>query len=167
MSIKKSFIALLSFVLIIGSCTSEPDIPSEEETTKSVIAKEREALDQWSAGNPDDFSINMAEDVTYMDDIGAHSRLNGFEEVQSYLSSLDGMIPPHSYEMQNPRVQVYGNVAILTFWYLGSVDGQAGAPWKATSVYYFADEDWKMVHANWSRVKEQPEVEEEAPEVSE
>jgi hypothetical protein len=106
MSKLRNLLVLLPIVLIISSCTSQPALPTVEEATESVIAKEREALDQWSAGNPGGFTVNMAMDVTYMDDIGAHSRLDGFEEVQNYLSSLDGMIPPHSYEVQDPKVQV-------------------------------------------------------------
>ena len=167
MSKKRNLLVLLPIVLIIASCTSEPILPTEEEATKSVLAKEQEALDQWSAGNPGDITIHMSRDVTYMDDIGAHSRLNGFEEVQNYLSSLDGMIPPHSYEIQDSKVQVYGDIAVLTLRYQGSVDGQESTPWKATSVYHYTDGDWKVVHAHWSLVKEQSNVEEEPLETPE
>jgi hypothetical protein len=167
MSKLRNLLVLLPIVLIISSCTSQPALPTVEEATESVIAKEREALDQWSAGNPGGFTVNMAMDVTYMDDIGAHSRLDGFEEVQNYLSSLDGMIPPHSYEVQDPKVQVYGDVAVLTLRYQGSVDGEAVPAWKASSVYHYQDGDWKAVHAHWSLVKEQPDAEEEETETEE
>ena len=55
----------------------------------------------------------------------------------------------------DPKVQVYGEVAILTLQYHATVDGQPGPPWKATSVYRMINDDWYAVHAHWSLVKEQ------------
>jgi hypothetical protein len=148
---------LLTTLLVIVSCTSEPAVPTEAEATESVIALERKALDNWSAGHPGGYATNMSSDATYMDDIGAHYRKDGLEEVQIYLNSLEGMIPKHNYEMEDTKVQYFGDVAVLTFRYQGFVDGQPGQPWKATSVYHFSDEEWKAVHAHWSLVKEEPE----------
>ncbi len=143
--------------LFIASCTTEPGYPSAEEAETAVIAKEQEALDMWSAGNPGGFTVNMADEVTYTDDIGAHSMISGLEHVQEYLSSLEGMISPHDYEMLDPKVRIFGNTAILTFWYQGSVDDQSGPPWKVTSVYNFTQGEWEMVHAHWSLVEVQSE----------
>ncbi len=141
-------------VVFISSCDTSPVYPSLEETAKSVIKLEKEALENWSAGNPGEFPIHMADDVTYMDDIMASELKKGLESVDSYLNSLEGMIPPHEFELVDPFVQQYNSVAILTFHYVGSVDGQKGQPWKATSIYNYADGEWKMVHANWSLVKQ-------------
>jgi ketosteroid isomerase-like protein len=155
-----AFVFIFAFGLAFQSCVTEVPGPTAEEAEKAVIEKETEALDNWSAGNPAGFAIHVADDITYMDDIGATNRMSGIEACNNYLSSLEGMIPPHDYEIVDPLVQVYGNVAILTFHYQGSVDGQAGQPWKATSVYHYAEGDWKMVHANWSLVKmPEPEAE--------
>ena len=148
-----TFTFILSVMLIFQSCVTEPAGPTAEEAEKAVIEKETEALDNWSAGNPKEFGVNAADDITYMDDIGAANRLSGLEACNEYFTSLDGMIPPHDYKIVDPKVQVYGNIAILTFQYHSSVDGQAGQPWKATSVYHYMDGDWKMVHANWSLIK--------------
>ena len=96
----------------------------------------------------------MAEDVTYFDDIAAHSRLDGIEELNKHLEWLDGKIPPHKYEIVDPKVQVYGEVAILTHQYHSTdAEGNPGTPWKATSVYRYMDGDWYSVHAHWSLVK--------------
>ena len=90
---------------------------------------------------------------TYFDDISAHTRLDGLDEIKAHLSSLEGNIPVHAYELVDPKVQVLGDVAILTMQYHGTVDGQPGPPWKATSVYQFTNNDWRVVHAHWSLVK--------------
>ncbi len=157
--IKKTILQMsLPLFLVFSSCTSEPVVPTEEEAIERVLVLEREALDNWSAGNPAGYAINMSEDATYMDDIGAHSRKDGLEEVQNYLTTLEGMIPKHSYEIKDPKVQVLGNVAVLTLRYQGYEDGEAGPPWKATTVYHFTEGEWKSVHAHWSLVKEEPEL---------
>ena len=115
---------------------------------------ERQALASWSNGDPIGFSKNFAVDATYFDDIGAQMRIEGTEEIKNYFTSLDGQIPAHKYELVNPKVQVYGDIAILTLQYHAkSLDNEPGPPWKATSVYRFLDDEWKVVHANWSLVK--------------
>lgn len=83
-----------------------------------------------------------------------HTRLNGLEEMQNYLASLE--IPPHSYELVDPKVQIYGDIAILTLRYQStSLDGKPDPPWKATSVYRLIDSEWRVVHAHWSLMKDQ------------
>ena len=57
-------------------------------------------------------------------------------------------------EMANPKVQVYGDVAILTYNYLGmnrDKDGETHAnAAKSTRVYAKINGTWKLVHANFA-----------------
>jgi ketosteroid isomerase-like protein len=122
-------------------------------TEEAVLAKERARLDQWSSGKLSAYAQSSTEDVSYFDDIGAHERLDGLPALLSYLSALEGQVPAHDYEMVDPRVQVYGDVAIVTLRYHPSLNGEALTRWKATSVYRNADDDWEMVHAHWSLLK--------------
>lgn len=122
---------------------------------QAILAQERRALDQWSAGKPAGYAQVQAEDVTYFDDIGALRRVDGLPAVKKYLKSLEGKIPPHRYEVVDPKVQVYGDVGILTFRYEPSgEDGSPLPPWKATSVYRRIGDEWRTVHAHWSMIKE-------------
>ncbi len=151
----KNFILLVSILLIFTSCEMEQDTLVLENVEQDILAKERQALDRWSAGDPLGFVVNFANDATYFDDIAAHTRLNGLEEIKKYLVSLEGKIPAHNYEIVDPKVQVFGGVAILTLRYHGSTaEGQPLPQWKATSVYNFNNDDWEVVHAHWSLVKE-------------
>ncbi len=151
----KNFILLVSILLIFTSCEMEEDTLILENVEQTILAKERQALDRWSSGDPLGFAVNFANDATYFDDIAAHTRLDGLEEIKKHLGSLEGKIPAHNYEIVDPKVQVFGRVAILTLRYHGSTaDGQPGPPWKATSVYNFINDDWRVVHAHWSLVKE-------------
>lgn len=122
-----------------------------QDATQAIIARERSALDRWSRGDPTGYAEIASDDVTYFDAIAAHSRVDGIEAFRAYTSSLEGRIPAHEYEVVDPRVQVYGDVGILTLRYhpRGS-GGEALTRWKATSVYRRTDGEWRMVHAHWS-----------------
>ena len=126
---------------------------SDEEIASIVIARETESLTNWANGNPKGYAVNFDETGTYVDNIMAQDMLVGLNAVNAYLAKLDSMklIGKHSFKLVNPRVQVAGDAAILTLQYHSlSEDGSPGDPWKATVVYARSDEDWKVIHANWS-----------------
>ncbi len=60
-------------------------------------------------------------------------------------------------DMQNPRVQVYGDTAILTYNYAGITQGADGKPKssiaKSTRVYAREGGRWMLVHANFAPVQ--------------
>ena len=64
-------------------------------------------------------------------------------------------------DMQNPKVQVYGNAAILTYNYAGMTRGADGkvksATAKSTRVYARNNGRWMLVHANFAPVQAAPE----------
>jgi ketosteroid isomerase-like protein len=126
--------------------------PEDAET--AILSTEREALTRWSAGDPVGYVESAAEDITYFDDIGAQLRVEGRVAVRAYLSTLEGQIPKHAFEMVSPRVQVYGDIGVVTLRYHSSIGGDPGPPWKATTVYRHLQGEWRMVHAHWSLVKE-------------
>jgi len=148
---KLSNVTVLMALAMVFSCTSA-ELPDPEEAIKTVIQMERDALDNWSAGEPSKYSLHMADDVSYTDDVMAHELKIGIDEVQAYLNSLDSIVPPHTYELIDPNVQVNGDVAVLHIHYQGEVEGQKGSPWKASTVYRYMEGEWKMIHANWSLV---------------
>ena len=122
---------------------------------EAILAQERRALDRWARGQPLGYVDNDADDVTYFDDIGAHRRIDGLPAVRQYFASLEGKISPHQYELVDPKVQVYGDIGIVTLRYEPrTIDGTPLTPWKATAVYRLTAGDWRVVHAHWSMVKE-------------
>lgn len=129
---------------------------AQNDDADQVLARERQALDQWSQGKPRGYADVMSEEITYFDDIGALQRKEGLAAMREYLASLEGQIPPHRYEVADPKIQRYGDVAILSFRYQPSTaDGEPLTAWKATSVYHReADGEWRIVHGHWSMVKE-------------
>lgn len=131
-----------------------PDAPGHADAEQAIVAQERRALEQWAQGNPLGYLDIDAPDVTYFDDIGAHSRIDGIAAMRTYLGSLKGRIPPHRYRMLEPKVQLYDDIGILTLRYEAfGADAQPVSRWKATSVYRRVDDQWRIVHAHWSLVK--------------
>jgi ketosteroid isomerase-like protein len=57
-------------------------------------------------------------------------------------------------DMMNAKVQVYGDVAILTYNYVGVDQGKDGktspSAAKSTRVYVRSGGEWKLVHANFA-----------------
>jgi hypothetical protein len=126
-----------------------------ENAEQAILAVERRALDRWAQGNPLGYVDIDADDVTYFDDIAAHTRIDGIEAMRNYFASLEGKIPPHRYEVVDPKVQIYGDIGILTLRYHAyAADGKPLTRWKATSVYRRRAKEWRIVHAHWSIVKE-------------
>jgi hypothetical protein len=133
----------------------QPAAPEPSDPEQAILAQERRALEQWSKGNSLGYLDIAADDVTYFDDISAHSRVDGKAAMRTYLTALKGKIPPHRYEMLDPKVQLYGNIGILTLRYEAyGADPQPLSRWKATSVYRRVNDEWRIVHAHWSLVKE-------------
>jgi ketosteroid isomerase-like protein len=137
-------------VFIMAGCDSQPRQNAQSE----IIALERSALDQWAKGNASGYIQNAAEDFTYFDDIAAQGGVDGIDAARKYFATLNGKIPPHTYEMVNARVQVYDDIGILTFqWHATTADGKPLNNWKASVVYRRTKSGWKTVHANWSLIK--------------
>ena len=152
---------LLCSVFFLGSCATKEENVSIEDIKKEIIELEKKALDEWANGSTSNFALNFAADATYFDDIAAQEGIEGIENLKKYFASLEGKVPKHTYELINPKIQVYGDIAILTMWYKGTLDSQVLPAWKATSVYQLKADTWKVIHANWSLIEQQESAEQE------
>ena len=107
-----------------------------------------------------DQSINTAEDYTeFNSDYPARIEGKALNDRLAEASSKDGSKALVG-EMANPKVQVYGDTAILTYNFVGlrqDKDGKvtpAGA--KSTRVYAKMNGKWMLVHANFAPVVAAP-----------
>jgi hypothetical protein len=65
------------------------------------------------------------------------------------LESIRGRIQIERSEIVNPRVQLAGDVAILTFQFVSA--GSEGQPcWNSTEVYRRSGQQWSIIHSHWS-----------------
>ncbi len=127
------------------------------QSTPPSVAEEIIAITYklWKAENQKDIEVRnkyVADDYTEFN--GSYStRIDG--KTKNFKLS-DANFPGGTSladEMLNPKVQVYGDTAILTYNFAGVIknnDGKVvGVKAKSTRVYVKMDSDWKLVHANF------------------
>ena len=141
-------------LLFLVSCANQPDLPDTGEAETAILEKIEMANDRWASGDPMGFVDCAAEDITLIDDLNAPKPVTGKEALDAYLENFKGMIPPHQHELLAPLFQHYADMVVVTYWYQGIFDEPA-EPWKVTSVYRYADDEWLSVHENWSQVHQE------------
>ena len=123
-----------------------------EDIVSEIVALERKALDRWGAGDPGGFVELSAPEVTYFDP-HLERRLDGRDALKSYYASLAGKIHMDRYELSNPKVQIHGNVAVLSFNYVSwsTAEGKTvESRWNCTEVYSRLDGEWRIIQTHWS-----------------
>jgi nuclear transport factor 2 (NTF2) superfamily protein len=146
----QSAIFIFIIPLFLISCTSVPELPTNDEAKTAVWEKIKAANDRWASGDPMGFLASAAQDITWFDDIAAQKGVSGFTALNEYMETLKGAIPEHKNELVDPVFQFYNDMVIVCYHYHTYLDGELVAIWRATSVYRYAEGDWLSVHENWS-----------------
>ena len=146
---------LISATLIACGATSLANQmpPGEDE----VIALERWALDRWGKGDPGGFLSLYADEITYFDPF-QDGRVDGRVTLRTLYEPLAGKFTIERYEMVNPKVQRYGDVAVLTYNlqnYARQPDGteRPTTRWNSTAVFRRIEGQWRTIHSHWSFTK--------------
>lgn len=119
-----------------------------ERIADEIIALERAALDRWGAGDPSGYLEISAPEVTYFDPF-IERRIEGLDALSAWYAPLRGTIHIDRYELVSPKVQVYGETAVLTF-NLVSHSGATIMRWNCTEVYRRGEAGWRIVQTHWS-----------------
>ena len=128
------------------------------DVAQHIISLERSALDRWIHADPDGYLSLYAKDATYFDPF-RDKRVDGLDELNQRTASMRGIKLPFTdprYDMLNPRVDVDGNTAVLTFNLVnygkptGSTQETVLARWNATEVYRRQNGEWRIIHTHWS-----------------
>lgn len=127
---------------------------SDEEIAETIIAMEKAALDRWGNGDVDGFLEIIAADYTYFDP-SLDQRIDGYDGIKKHYDRFRGRIKTDRYELIDPKVQVAGDMAVLTFnlkSYSKGPDGteQQKNHWHSTEVYRRIDGQWKLISTHWS-----------------
>ncbi len=151
---------ILSVALLVGFAFM-PSITNAQSSTNQQVADEIIAIvkAQWAAEISDPGNIaeqfkNTSDEYTEFNS-DYSTRLEG-KAISMRLSQPQGKDPNHSAvaEMLNPKVQVYGDVAILSYNFAGvsvNKDGETKTTRaKSTRVYAKEGGKWKLVHANFA-----------------
>jgi len=129
---------------------------SNQQTADEIIGIVKA---QWAAeiadpGNVAEQFKNIADDYTEYN--GAYSTLLDGKAVSTRLALAGAKDPNQTVgaEMLNSKVQVYGDVAILTYNFAGLTKNKDGETKpkraKSTRVYVKQNGKWDMVHANFA-----------------
>jgi ketosteroid isomerase-like protein len=138
-----------------------------QDTPPDVVAMERAALDRWGTGDPQGYLEIMANDVTYFDPL-QEKRVDGLDAMKKMLAPITGKVKVSRFDMIEPRVQWYGDAALLTFnlvSYVTQLDGKerAVARWNSSEMYGRVNGQWRIVHSHWSYIK--PELKQAITEI--
>ncbi len=126
---------------------------SNAAIAREIIGLERQVMDGWRAGNPDPALAISDPEITYIHAM-TNGRLEGLPALKRLYEQFRGTPLFAGYEIVNPKVQVSGDVAILTYLFVRRNSAGDGERWNATQVYQHKKEGWRVIHAHWSQVKE-------------
>ena len=125
-------------------------MPSVEE---EVLEITRQMLDAMYSGNPEVHRQHSAEDMSSYEWYIAPQRIDGLE-FHLALIEAGGNGTSSRLDMLTPRVQVYGDTAIVNYTLLKTTISENAPPQFATMnetrVFVKLDGVWKMVHLHKS-----------------
>jgi hypothetical protein len=156
---KNIMIILITVFWILLSCSKinikdQKTVINEDSIKSLILEKEKITLDRWYNGDPLGFIDNSWQDVTYFD-ASVTTRVDSLEAFRNLLMPLKGLIHIPIHNMEKPLVQVFGDIAILTFTDLFTI-GENKYHWHATEIYQHRNNDWKLIHSHWteSRIRQ-------------
>ncbi len=123
--------------------------PTSEDIARTIIAMERAALDRWGRGDPSGFLEISAPDVVYFDPF-QEMRVDGREALAQLYEDIRGQVSVSRYELLDPRVQVVGDAAVLTFNYVSYGGSEDAYRWNCTEVYRRTGDRWEIIQTHWS-----------------
>jgi ketosteroid isomerase-like protein len=120
----------------------------------TIFPLEKGAMERWRKGDPLGWAEISAADVTYIDP-GLTAPIIGLENYRVYLKQLEGKIHYESSEFIDPRIEIVGEAAVLSYNYRSRPEPSSPDQtlWNTTEVYFCQDGQWRIVHTHWSFVR--------------
>jgi len=144
----KLFFLCLAMASVAMAQVAVVETRSDSDAVKEILALEKGAMEQWCKGDVEKYLQNSSDEVTYFDPFTA-KRLNGRSDLSKLYRSFAGLFHFDRFEFLDPKVQLSGDVAVLTYnlvTYVGSKEDR----WNATMVYQKVDGTWKIIHTHMS-----------------
>ena len=155
---RKHFSLIVVLLIAVGStsifATSNTSAEPQQQTiANQIIAREKSSVEAWQRKDKAFWSDFMTEDATYF---SPYSPYLETEPKVNFLPKFDQHVEQfkiNDIQMYNPRVQTYGDVAILT--YNSAVSANFGGrpinyTGKMTVVYVKQGSTWRVVHGHES-----------------
>jgi ketosteroid isomerase-like protein len=145
---------MLVFSIATALGVTPVPLPSASDTMSEIVALERKAMDGWLQGNPDPLLAMADADITYFH-VMTENRVDGRAALKALIEPFRGRALFDSYDMLEPRVQVAGDAALLTYILLRRT-GSVTSRWNATQIYQRKAEGWRVIHTHWSQTAPPP-----------
>ncbi len=143
----------LLMMMAVPLLAAVPAATPAGDPAAEIIAMEKAMLDRWGTGDTDSFLELAAPEITYFDP-SLEKRLDGREAFEKFLAPLKGTFRVPKYDMIDPKVQVHGQAAVLSY---NMVDydetGTNAFRMNVTEVYVRLDGRWRLVHSHFSITK--------------
>ncbi len=146
----RAFIVAIVLCAVTGASreSSLGAADANADVTEEILALERKTMDGWLAGNPDSMLAVCDGDITLFHAV-TNGRLSGLAAVRKLYESYRGAPLFDRYEMVDPKVQVSGNIALLTY-VLEQYNAGTMTRWNGTQVYERTGQGWRVIHTHWS-----------------
>jgi len=139
----------------LGSVGSSADFSATTETqseiARQIIAREKASFTAWQRKDKSFFTDFLAEDATMFDSQTPYLQTDPKENFLPKFEQYAEMFKMNDFQMYHPRVQVYGDIAILTYNSAVSVNfsgQQMNYTAKVTSIYHKQGGVWRVVHGH-------------------
>ena len=119
-----------------------------------ILALENKAMERWRIGDTGGLSRLAADDILYIDP-GLTRPIDNLIDFKVYMRRIQGQNHYQLSEFIDPRVEIIGDAALLTYNYRStelSVERTAivQTPWNCTEIYFRRSDRWQIVHRHWS-----------------
>ena len=122
----------------------------QERVMQSLRTQLEPALQSWYRGEPLGYADLYADELSYFDP-GTDGSLNGIEALRTHYAPIVGRINIDRHEAVALRLQLHGNVAILTYDLNEyAADGPPSSSWNVTQVYRKIGAEWRVIHGHFS-----------------
>ena len=143
-------------LVLAGALMAAALMPAQAAAVAArIVAVERAALDRSDKGDVQGFLEISAPDVVYQDP-ALTAPLEGIAALAAYYAKMPAFEPMQGV-MSNAKVQVLGEVAVLSFHYTVRRHEAVVREWNCTEVYRKSGEDWRIVNTHWSLTKPLPQ----------
>ena len=143
--------AILACAAMTALCGAPAMAGQEDATSREILALERKAMDGFQAGNPDPCLALMDPEISYFH-VVTDKRIDGLPALKTLFDAYRGRPLFDSYELADPKVQMMGDTAVLTYILVRHL-GSDTTRWNATEVYQRKGNGWRIIHSHWSVTK--------------
>ena len=145
------FVVVWAVSVITGYAALEPQ--RTDEVARAIIAREKAATEAWQRKDKAFYADYLSEDATYFGAMNPYLETDPRETLIPKFEQYAEMFKIIDFQMYNPRVQVYGDTAVLTYNSSAMVN-MGGRPMhytgKMTTVYARQGGTWRVVHGHES-----------------